>query len=99
MLPLLYTVLQSVQGFHTKSPSKESIWSSNHSRKINYVERDKTLGLRLRLRSALTPSGAEALTQCKRDSFYLYGVVEPLTGQNFILEFTHLDTICNEQCF
>lgn len=36
------------------------------------------------------------ITQWKRDNFYLYGVVEPLTGQNFILEFTHLDTICFE---
>ncbi|BAZ70847.1 transposase family protein (plasmid) [Fischerella sp. NIES-4106] len=35
-------------------------------------------------------------TQWKRDNFYIYGVVEPLTGENFALEFSHLDTVCFE---
>lgn len=34
--------------------------------------------------------------QWKRDNFYLYGVVEPLTGEHFFWEFSHLDTVCFE---
>lgn len=33
-------------------------------------------------------------TQWKRDNFYLYGVVEPLTGNHFFYEFSHLDSTC-----
>ena len=32
--------------------------------------------------------------QWKRDNFYLYGVVEPLTGESFFYEFSHLDSSC-----
>ena len=32
--------------------------------------------------------------QWKRDNFYLYGVVEPLTGKSFFYEFSHLDSSC-----
>ena len=28
------------------------------------------------------------------DNFYLYGVVEPLTGESFFYEFSHLDSSC-----
>lgn len=35
--------------------------------------------------------------QWTRQAFYLYGIVEPLTGESFFLEFSHLDTICFEQ--
>lgn len=34
--------------------------------------------------------------QWKRENFYLYGVIEPLTGEHFFLEFSHLDTVCFE---
>lgn len=36
------------------------------------------------------------MTQWKRDNFYIYGVVELLTGEYFALEFSHLDTVCFE---
>jgi len=28
---------------------------------------------------------------------WLYGAVEPLTGESFFYEFTHLDTVCFEK--
>nr|WP_231510549.1 transposase [Fischerella sp. PCC 9605] len=34
------------------------------------------------------------LSQWQRDNFYLYGVVEPLTGYSFFYEFSHLDGDC-----
>jgi transposase len=30
----------------------------------------------------------------QRDNFYVYGLVEPLTGEHFFWEFSHLDTVC-----
>jgi hypothetical protein len=32
--------------------------------------------------------------QWKFEAFYLYGAVEPLTGESFFLEFPHLDNVC-----
>jgi hypothetical protein len=37
------------------------------------------------------------LTNWQRDNFYLYGVVEPLTGDSFFWEFSHLDHQCFQQ--
>lgn len=34
--------------------------------------------------------------QWQRENYYLYGVVEPKTGESFFYEFSHLDTICFE---
>lgn len=34
------------------------------------------------------------MNQWKRQNFYLYGVVEPLTGYSFFYEFSHLDGDC-----
>lgn len=31
------------------------------------------------------------------ECFWLYGLVEPLTGESFFLELSHLDTICFEK--
>lgn len=33
-----------------------------------------------------------------RENFWLYGIVEPMTGESFFFEFSHLDTACFE-CF
>jgi putative transposase len=35
--------------------------------------------------------------QWQYKTFYLYGVVEPKTGESFFFEFCHLDTICFEK--
>lgn len=32
--------------------------------------------------------------QWKRDNFYLYGAVEPTTGESYFYEFSHLDSYC-----
>ena len=37
-----------------------------------------------------------ALVQWPRDAFWLYGAVEPLTGQSFFYRFSHLDAVCFE---
>ncbi|MGH7997959.1 MAG: hypothetical protein ACREPR_00615 [Brasilonema sp.] len=34
------------------------------------------------------------MSQWQRDNFYLYGVVEPLSGYSFFYEFSHLDGDC-----
>lgn len=34
------------------------------------------------------------IMQWKRENFYLYGLVEPLTGEHYIWEFSHLNTDC-----
>lgn len=34
--------------------------------------------------------------QWPRQNFWLYGIVEPLTGESFFYEFSHLDTPCFE---
>lgn len=31
------------------------------------------------------------------EGFWLYGVVEPLTGEQFFYEFSHLDSVCFQQ--
>lgn len=37
---------------------------------------------------------AHGPVQWQRESFHLYGVVEPLTGYSFFYEFSHLDSDC-----
>jgi hypothetical protein len=37
-----------------------------------------------------------APVQWPRDAFWLYGAVEPLTGQSFFYRFSHLDAVCFE---
>ena len=32
--------------------------------------------------------------QWQLEAFYLYGAVEPLTGESFLLEFSHVDSVC-----
>ena len=64
---------------------------------LRYVCQDETrLGLltipgRLITLLGVKPHGS---TQWQRDNFYLYGVVEPLTGASYFYEFSHLDSDC-----
>ena len=51
----------------------------------------KTIAGRLITAPGVKPVG---FSQWQRDNFYLYGVVEPLTGYSFFYEFTHLDSDC-----
>lgn len=38
-----------------------------------------------------------ASVQWCRESFWLYGAVEPTTGEHFFYEFSHLDSTCFQQ--
>lgn len=54
----------------------------------------KTLTGRLITLSGVKPEGA---VDWRRQNFYLYGAVEPLTGNSFFWEFSHLDSVCFQQ--
>lgn len=51
----------------------------------------KTIPGRLITLLGIKPIGK---SQWKRDNFYLYGVVEPLSGYSFFYEFSHLEGNC-----
>src|SRR5512143_522144 len=64
---------------------------------VRYWSQDESrLGLHTITRRILTLPGIKPLgrIQCKFEAFYLYGAVEPLTGESFFLEFSHLDSVC-----
>ncbi|WP_246275753.1 IS630 family transposase [Brasilonema bromeliae] len=76
---------------------KYLISPSEKNRRIRYWCGDESrFGLQTIPGKLITLKGVKpiGLTQWKRDNFYLYGVVEPMSGENFILEFSHLDTMC-----
>lgn len=54
------------------------------------------MGLNTITRRLLTLPGVKPIgpIQWQFKAFYLYGVVEPLTGESFFLEFSHLDSKC-----
>lgn len=54
------------------------------------------LGLKTISGCLITAKGVKplGLNQWQRDNFYLYGVVEPLSGYSFFYEFSHLDGDC-----
>lgn len=65
--------------------------------KFRYFCQDETrLGLKTVSGRLLTLKGIkpEGKVQWKRDNFYLYGAVEPMTGESYFYEFSHLDRIC-----
>ncbi|MEH2411615.1 hypothetical protein [Nostoc sp.] len=58
------------------------------------LRHDETrLGLKTITGRLITTPGVKpiGLSQWQRDNFYLYGVVEPLSGYSFFYEFSHLD--------
>lgn len=64
---------------------------------MKYLCQDETrLGLKTIPGRLITASGVkpQGPSQWQRQSFYLYGVVEPLSGYSFFYEFSHLDTVC-----
>ena len=64
---------------------------------MRYLCQDETrLGLKTVAGRLITATGVKpvGLTQWQRDNFYLYGVVEPLSGYSFFYEFSHLDGNC-----
>lgn len=66
-------------------------------KRLRYLCQDETrLGLKTISGRLITAKGVKplGLNQCWRDNFYLYGVVEPLSGYSFFYEFSHLDGDC-----
>ena len=64
---------------------------------LRYLCEDETrLGLHTITGRLITLKGIKpiGMVQWMRDNFYLYGVVEPLTGDSFFYEFSHLDSSC-----
>ena len=57
------------------------------------------MGLHTLQRRKLTGKGIKPQEKVQWDFTYLwlYGAVEPLTGESFFYEFTHLDTVCFEK--
>lgn len=65
--------------------------------RIRYLCQDEThLGLKTLETRLITACGVKpvGLTQWIRESFWLYGVVEPLSGFSLFYEFSHLDKEC-----
>ena len=71
------------------------------SEKVRVFSQDETrYGLLPVSRRRITGRGIKPMTQVNPcyTSVYLYGAVEPLTGERFFLEFSHLTSECF-QCF
>lgn len=69
------------------------------NRAIRYWCSDESrLGLKTITRRRLTQRGVKPMGQVQWSfkSYYLYGLIEPLTGENFFLECSHLNTECFE---
>jgi hypothetical protein len=66
-------------------------------KRLRYLCQDETrLGLKTIAGRLLTACGVKPCgpSQWQREAFYLYGVVEPLSGFSFYYEFSHLDSLC-----
>ena len=61
-----------------------------------WSQEESRLGLHTITRRLLTLPGVKPVgpMQWKFEAFYLYGAVEPLTGENFFLEFSYLNSVC-----
>lgn len=73
---------------------------TNKYQKLRYWCEDETrLGLKTIPGRLITLAGVKPVgaMQWRRDNFYLYGIVEPSTGEHFFWEFSHLDTVCFER--
>ena len=85
-LPDRLEVIDILQNVESGPALPLRYWSQDESR----------LGLKTITRSVLTALGVKPIgpIQWKYPSFYVYGAVEPLTGDSFFLEFSHLDADC-----
>lgn len=61
-----------------------------------FAQDESRLGLMTIIRRIITGKGVKPIApfQHTYKTLYLYGVVEPLTGDHFFFSFSHLDTIC-----
>ena len=68
-------------------------------RLLGWCQDETRFGLKTIQRRRLTLKGIKPVgkVQWQYKTFYLYGVVEPKSGESFFFEFCHLDTICFEK--
>jgi hypothetical protein len=69
-------------------------------KRLRYLCQDETrLGLKTETGKLITAFGVKPVSPVlwKRDNFWLYGVVEPLSGWHFCQEYAHLNTECFQQ--
>lgn len=61
-----------------------------------WLRRESRLGLKTLTGKVITLKGIKpkGITGWARDNFYLYGLVEPVSGESFFWEFSHLDSLC-----
>ena len=67
---------------------------------VRYWCQDETrLGLKTLTGSTITLKGVKpsGIVGWQRQNFYLYGLVEPATGESFFWEFSHLDAVCFQE--
>ena len=66
-------------------------------RRVRYwCEDESRFGLKTITRRRITQRGVKPVggVQWSFEAYYLYGTVDPLTGENFFMECSHLDTDC-----
>lgn len=76
---------------------KELAFQVNKMKNVRYWCQDETrLGLKTIERRKLTLKGIKprGIYQWQFDYYYIYGLVEPLSGHSFFYEFTNLNTTC-----
>ena len=69
-------------------------------RQVRYFCQDESrFGLKTLLGRRITLQGVKPVmpVQWQRDNFWLYGAVEPSTGEHFFYSFSHLNSVCFEQ--
>lgn len=64
-----------------------------------WCQDESRVGLHTRTGRLLTLKGVkpQGKVQWNFQAFWLYGLIEPLTGESFFYEFCHLDTVCFEK--
>ncbi len=66
-----------------------------HGKRLRYLCQDETrVGLKSETGKVITAKGVKpiATVQWQRDNFWIYGVVEPLSGWHFEQEYQHLNS-------
>jgi DDE superfamily endonuclease len=67
------------------------------NKRVRYFCQDESrFGLKTIQRRKITLKGVKPVgkVQWSRETFYVYGVVEPVSGESFFYEFSHLDSDC-----
>jgi DDE superfamily endonuclease len=72
----------------------------HRERPIRYFAQDESrFGLKTLIGRLITACGVKPIGQWQWlfKAFWLYGAVEPATGESFFLEFSHVDTLCYQR--